>query len=136
MGDWEWDFYWVAQPNKTLYITAVEGMFIGEILTHFEAATSGTLDLKLSHTFAHDGDMGPVLGALGIQSLRWPAMGSNLAMELWQVSGESEEYFVRVLYCGAPLRTNTGDLSWIPYSQFKSTLSAYVPEDIVALCDG
>jgi 2-phosphoxylose phosphatase len=79
--------------------------------------------------------MGPVLGALGIYSLRWPAMGSNLAMELWETNNPTEKYFVRVLYFGAPLRTNTGDLSWIPYSQFKSILSPYVPQDIVSLCN-
>jgi 2-phosphoxylose phosphatase len=135
MGDWEWDFYWVAQPNVTLYITAVEGLFIGEILAHFEEVTAGLSPLKLSHTFAHDGDMGPVLGALGIQSLRWPALGSSLAMELWQTSDPTENYYVRVLYSGAPLRTSTGDLSWVPYTQFKSTLEVFVPTDIVSLCN-
>jgi len=62
-------------------------------------------------------------------------MGSNIAMELWQTNNATNPYYVRVLYCGAPLRTATGDLSWIPYSQFKSILSTYVPSNIVSLCN-
>jgi len=122
------------QPNKTLYVSLVEGLFIGEILAHFDEAIAGESQVRLSHTFAHDGDVGPVLGALGIQSLRWPGMGSNLALELWETS-TAEKFFVRALYCGAPLRTCAGDLSWIPYSQFKLILSAYLPEDIISLCN-
>jgi 2-phosphoxylose phosphatase len=135
LGDWEWDFYFVKQPNKTLYITATEGLFIAEILEHFEQATMGVLPLKLSHTFAHDNDMGPLLGALGIQSLRWPAMGSNIAMELWQTSNSTEPFYIRLLYCGAPLQTINGDLNWISYTQFKNILKPFVPIDIISLCN-
>ena len=134
LGDWEWNYYWVAQPNKTLYITAVAGLFISEILSHFDQAVAGNLPLKLSYTFAHDGDIGPVLGALGIHSLRWPGMGSNLAMELWKTNAD-EKYFIRVLYCGTPVRTSTGDLSWVSYTQFRSILAQYLPQDIVSLCN-
>jgi acid phosphatase len=70
-SDWEWNYYWRANPYAQQYITLVEGLFIGEILAHFEAVRDGKVgDLNYSHIFIHDGDIGPVLGALGISVLR------------------------------------------------------------------
>jgi 2-phosphoxylose phosphatase len=88
-GDWEWNYYWRNNANVTRYIQLVEGPFIGEIVSHLEAVLNGSSHLSLSLTFAHDGDVGPVMGALGIKALRWPAMGSNVAFEIWYVSSLS-----------------------------------------------
>lgn len=94
-GDWEWNYYWRANPYAKQYITLVEGLFIGEILTHFEAVKNGKVgDLKYSHIFIHDGDIGPVLGALGINALRWPAMGSNIAFEIWYMDKLQQQWTV------------------------------------------
>lgn len=82
-GDWEWNYYWRANPYATRYIQLVEGMFIGEIVGRLQAVRDGTSELVYEHVFAHDGDVGPVLGALGIVGLRWPGMGSNVAIEVW-----------------------------------------------------
>lgn len=82
-GDWEWNYYWRTNPNVTEYIQVVEGLFIGEIVSRLEAVQQGKSNLVYSHIFIHDGDIGPVLGALGITALRWPAMGSNIAFEIW-----------------------------------------------------
>jgi hypothetical protein len=82
-GDWEWNYYWRTNPNVTEYIQAVEGLFIGEIVGRLQAVQQSQSNLVYSHTFIHDGDLGPVLGALGINALRWPAMGSNIAFEIW-----------------------------------------------------
>lgn len=82
-GDWEWNYYWRENENATLYIQLVEGLFIKEILGRIEAVANGKSDLVYSHNFVHDGDIGPVLGALGIEQLRWPAMASNIAFEIW-----------------------------------------------------
>lgn len=82
-GDWEWNYYWRENENATLYIQLTEGLFIKEILGRIEAVAHGKSDLVYSHNFVHDGDIGPVLGALGIEQLRWPAMASNIAFEIW-----------------------------------------------------
>ncbi|KAM3070549.1 hypothetical protein ACMFMF_008002 [Clarireedia jacksonii] len=83
-GDWEWNYYWRANPYVKKYIQLVEGLFIGEIVARLESVMNGTIaGGKYSHTFVHDGDIGPVAGALGINALRWPGMGSNIAFEVW-----------------------------------------------------
>lgn len=82
-GDWEWNYYWRTNPYVTKYIQVVEGLFIGEIVSHLQDVMDGTSSRDYSHIFIHDGDIGPVLGALGIKALRWPAMGSNIAFEVW-----------------------------------------------------
>lgn len=84
-GDWEWNYYWRTNPYVTKYIQVVEGLFIGEILARFQAVQNGTSSVDYSHIFVHDGDIGPILGSLGIKALRWPAMASNIAFEIWCV---------------------------------------------------
>ena len=83
-GDWEWNYWWHrSQNSSTRYIQVTEGLFLKEITARFEAIANGTLDRVYSHTFIHDGDLGPILGALGIRQLRWPGMGANIAFEIW-----------------------------------------------------
>jgi len=75
-----------------------------------------------------------VLGALGITQLRWPAMGSNIAFEIWRTEGTNSSLFARVLYCGKPIETVHGILDWLPLESLIAILKPYVPTDIVALC--
>lgn len=82
-GDWEWNYRWRRNGNAKRYIQLVEGLFIGEVLRRLEAVGRGESPLVYSHNFIHDGDIGPVLGALGIKALRWPGMASNIAFEVW-----------------------------------------------------
>ncbi len=131
-GDWEWNYYWRAYPQAKKYIQTVEGLFIGEILQRFAAVQAGTSTIKYEHDFVHDGDIGPIAGTLGITSLRWPGMGSNIAFELWRV--ESGSIYARVLHSGHPMETNHGRLDWLPLSELVAILDPYVPDDIVALC--
>ncbi|KAF4632752.1 hypothetical protein G7Y89_g5365 [Cudoniella acicularis] len=135
-GDWEWNYYWRANPYAQQYIQLVEGLFIGEILTHFQAVKNGKAgEMKYSHTFVHDGDIGPVLGALGINVLRWPAMGSNIAFEIWQTEDRNSTFYARVLYSGQPVETIHGTLDWLLLDDLIAILQPYVPTDIEALCD-
>lgn len=84
-GDWEWNYYWRTNEEVVKYIQVVEGVFIGEIIARLRAVQKGTSSLDYSHIFIHDGDIGPILGALGIDGLRWPGMASNIAFEVWYV---------------------------------------------------
>lgn len=135
-GDFEWNYYWVAQENTTDYITGTEGLFIGEISQHLTQVSLGKSSLKFSHIFAHDGDVGSVAGALGIELLRWPGMDSNIAFELWEeTTGKTKEYFVRVLYCGAPIRSTKGDLNWMALDNFQNILGEYINPNMVEFCN-
>lgn len=82
-GDWEWNYYWRTNPYVVKYIQLVEGLFLGEIVARLKAVRDGKASLDYVHVFIHDGDIGPILGALGIDILRWPAMASNIAFEIW-----------------------------------------------------
>jgi hypothetical protein len=102
-GDWEWNYYWRTNPNAALYIQLVEGLFIGGILSRFQDVADGKSSTVYSHVFIHDNDLGPVPGTLGINQLRWPAMGSNIAFEIWWTEGKTGGLFARVLYSGQPM---------------------------------
>lgn len=135
-GDWEWNYYWRNNPQAVKYIQATEGLFIGEVVRRLEAVLNNKQKYVYSHTFFHDGDIGPILGALGIDQLRWPAMGSNVAIEVWETTAkQKKEYYARVLYSGHMLRSIHGTLDWIPLSQLMDILKVYVPQDIIALCN-
>ncbi|KAM0169085.1 hypothetical protein ACHAPF_010335 [Botrytis cinerea] len=139
-GDWEWNYYWRANPYVQKYIQAVEGLFIGEIVSRLESVANGTIQRgKYSHTFVHDGDIGPVAGALGINALRWPGMGSNIAVEIWKLqnftSPPIDGHFARVLYSGQPMQSIHGDLDWVPLRTLLEILKQFVPTDIVTLCN-
>jgi len=82
-GDWEWNYYWRTNPFVTEYIQVVEGLFIREIIIRLQAVQNRASSIDYTHIFIHDGDIGPILGALGINGLRWPAMASNIAFEIW-----------------------------------------------------
>ncbi|KAL4925227.1 histidine phosphatase family protein [Aspergillus undulatus] len=131
-GDWMYNYWWRRNPRVTEYIQVIEGMFIGELVRKFEGVRDGNEQAVYNHVFAHDGDIAPLLGALGIRALRWPGMGSNVAFEIWQTS--TGEFFARVLYAGRTIETVHGVLEWIPLQQLIDILNVFVPEDIVALC--
>ncbi|KAJ5933633.1 hypothetical protein N7454_005962 [Penicillium verhagenii] len=133
-GDWEWNYYWRTNPDVVKYIQVVEGLFIGEIVTHLQAVLNGKSTLDYSHIFIHDGDLGPVLGALGINALRWPAMGSNIAFEIWETEAKENPFYARVLYSGQPVRTIHGVMDWVPLQNLIDIMNVYVPDDIATLC--
>lgn len=131
-GDWEWNYWWRHNANATRYIQLVEGLFIGEIVRHLEAVQQGTSELVYSHSFVHDGDIGPILGALGIKALRWPGMGSNIAFEVWYVMapehnlqinpvwahkslGKHQTKTSTLAYCTADTRSRQFTAHWIGY---------------------
>ncbi|KAJ5081231.1 hypothetical protein N7456_013469 [Penicillium angulare] len=133
-GDWEWNYYWRTNPYVVKYIQVVEGLFIGEILARLQAVLNGNSKIDYSHIFIHDGDIGPILGSLGINELRWPAMGSNIAFEIWETDNKHDQLYARVLYSGQPVETIHGKLDWIKLNQLIDIMSPYVPEDITTLC--
>lgn len=84
-GDWEWNYWWRRSQSAKQYIALTEGLFLQEIANRLKLISQDALSRVYTHNFVHDGDLGPALGALGIQQLRWPGMGSNIAFEVWYV---------------------------------------------------
>lgn len=89
----------------------------------------------MTHSFAHDGSVSPVLGLLQIAYPVWPGMGSEVVFELWE-SSKTKAYAVRVLWSGKPLVTSTplGTLDMVPYDQFVAYLRSSIPADLVGAC--
>ncbi|KAJ8065814.1 hypothetical protein OCU04_006477 [Sclerotinia nivalis] len=138
-GDWEWNYYWRTNPFVQQYIQVVEGLFIGDIVSRLESVANGTIqEGKYSHIFVHDGDIGPIAGALGINALRWPGMGSNIAFEIWKIQNTTAKidgHFARVLYSGQPMKSVYGDMDWMPLETVLNILRRFMPVDIVELCN-
>ncbi|KAI9375060.1 histidine phosphatase superfamily [Aspergillus egyptiacus] len=132
-GDWMYNYWWRRNPYVADYITVIEGMFIAELVRNFEAVQQGRSPVVYRHTFAHDGDVAPMLGALGIRALRWPGMGANVAFEIWETS--DDQLYARVLYSGRAIETVHGTLEWIPLAKLIDILKVYIPEDIMSLCN-
>lgn len=71
-----------------------------------------------------------LLGLGKIAPLRWPAMGSEIVIEVWQVT--DGEHFVRVIHEGTPVST----LAWVPLNAFIGLLESQIPEDVFQACMG
>jgi len=85
----------------------------------------------------HDGSMirlaaGLGLGRTGLGSgrLRWPALGSEIVLEVWQTNDKAR--FVRVVHEGRPVEA----MKWIPLGDFISLLETNIPDRIYETCMG
>ncbi|KAK9321708.1 histidine phosphatase superfamily [Lipomyces orientalis] len=127
LGDYEYNYIFRQATNSTLYSAARYGAFIAELMSHLKGKVAGIESNIYRHNIAHDGSISPLLGALQINTLRWPGMGSEVIFELWRKEF-SHEYAVRVLYGGMPLVTNTpmGTLDMVPFEDFIAYLESLV----------
>ncbi|KAG6330872.1 hypothetical protein ID866_8217 [Astraeus odoratus] len=92
---------------------------------------------KVHMYVGHDGSMVRLAAGLGLGrttgSLRWPAMGSEIIMEVWlaTTADDSDRPFVRVLHEGSPV---SPPLDWIPLDEFVRLLEHIVPHDLRGAC--
>ncbi|KAK9465795.1 histidine phosphatase superfamily [Lipomyces arxii] len=130
LGDYEYNYIFRQATNSTLYSAMHYGAFIAELMARMKGKVAGTESAIYVHNVGHDGSVAPLLGALQINYLRWPGMGSEVTFELWR-KDFSHDYFVRVLYGGQPLETTTpmGKLDMVPYSDFIAYLDSLVGEN-------
>ncbi|QNP99904.1 YALIA101S03e16864g1_1 [Yarrowia lipolytica] len=147
----DWEFYqqYIADPNAAEYARLKVGLLVGEIIDQLKETVYNHSSVVYRHYFAHDGDLAPMATTLGLQTMKQPGMGINIAVELWKVEAvddnESEqiplppitnqnEHYVRVLWAGAPIRSKLGNLEWIKFDEFVDLWSKSVPIDIVEEC--
>ncbi|KAI0758759.1 phosphoglycerate mutase-like protein [Fomes fomentarius] len=131
IGDFEYNYIWNTAVNATAYTQLTFGVFMQELAMNFKLFRSGGELYKLRFFVGHDGTMIRLASLLGlgkIAPLRWPALGSEIIMEVWET--QRNEHFVRVIHEGTPVR----EFEWVPLDTFISSLEAQVPEKIFEQC--
>lgn len=85
-ADWVASSYiWNAAENATTYNQLTFGVFFQELAMSLRNFQSRKTSTKLHLTVGHDGSMIRLASGLGlgkINPLRWPALGSELIMEV------------------------------------------------------
>ncbi|EIW81638.1 phosphoglycerate mutase-like protein [Coniophora puteana RWD-64-598 SS2] len=131
LGDWEYNYIWNAAENASEYTRLTFGVMFKELADNLKRFQAGKETYKLRLYIGHDGSMIRLASGLGLGAntpLRWPAMGSEVHIEVWRdVSGFD---FVRVMHDGIPVQS----LDWIPFSRFVELLEEQVPADIYGSC--
>ncbi|EJD04724.1 phosphoglycerate mutase-like protein [Fomitiporia mediterranea MF3/22] len=132
IGDFEYNYIWNAAQNATEYVRLTFGAFFTELAMNFNAFKSGSETYKLRFYVGHDGSIIRLTSGLGfgkVAPLRWPALGSEIVMEVWQTP-KTKERFVRVIYGGTPVQT----LEWVALDDFISLLESNVPDNLLEAC--
>ncbi|EKM52252.1 uncharacterized protein PHACADRAFT_176271 [Phanerochaete carnosa HHB-10118-sp] len=131
IGDFEYNYIWSNAQNATAYNQLTAGVFLQELAQNMELFRSGGETFKMRFVVGHDGTMIRVISALGLGEtvqLRWPSLGSELVMEVWEVEGSN---FVRVIHDGVVFPA----LAWTSLDQFIDLLNSQVPSDIFGQCN-
>jgi len=92
------------------------------------AASLDTPEHRLALYVAHDTSVVRLAAGLGIFPLRWPRLGSEIVIEVW--NDKHRKRFVRVLYDGEVISS----LSWTPLDDFISLLKKQVPDHLFERC--
>ncbi|KAK9460100.1 histidine phosphatase superfamily [Lipomyces oligophaga] len=127
LGDYEYNYIFRQADNSTVYSATHYGAFLAEVVSRLKGRMAGTEPTIYRHNVGHDGSVSPLMGALQATYLRWPGMGAEVVFELW-TKNDTSGYYIRVLYGGQPLATNTpmGTLDMIPVDTFISYIESLV----------
>ncbi|KAH7888873.1 phosphoglycerate mutase-like protein [Phlebopus sp. FC_14] len=134
LGDWEYNYIWNAAQNASTYTSLTFGVFFTELSRNLHRVKRGKHTHKLKFYVGHDGSMIRLAAGLriglggGEGTLRWPAMGSEIIIEVWRDRKQAE--YVRVIHEGMPV----ADLEWVPFQAFMDLLEAQIPENIYKAC--
>ncbi|KXN68239.1 phosphoglycerate mutase-like protein [Conidiobolus coronatus NRRL 28638] len=77
---------------------------------HFKDQLESLKRIKWYYYSGHDTSIGPVLGALGAEDMRWPPFRSNFIIELWKPNiytnsnPNFKDFKVNFIYNGSPLK--------------------------------
>ncbi|KAG7842914.1 hypothetical protein KL942_000010 [Ogataea angusta] len=136
LGDFEYNYKYRIHENSTLYAATSYGAYFNELKHRLLEKTTGATSLKYSHNVAHDGSIARILGFLQIDYLRWPGMGSEVVLELYQGLKDGE-WYLRALYMGRILTTTgpLGEIDMIPLHDFISYIESMIGKDAEVLVD-
>lgn len=133
IGDWEYNYIWNAAENSTAYNQLTFGVYFQELALNLRNFQSQKTHTKVHLTVGHDGSMIRLASGLGlgkVAPLRWPALGSEIIIEVWQEKTGSRGQFARVLHEGLPVST----LEWVPLENLIQLVEAQVPPNIFETC--
>ncbi|KZT03230.1 phosphoglycerate mutase-like protein [Laetiporus sulphureus 93-53] len=131
IGDFEYNYIWNAAEGAANYTQLTFGVFFIELARNFKSFRVGGETHKLVFYVGHDGTMIRLASLLGlgkIAPLRWPAMGSEIIMEVWRTEGG--DHFVHVLHEGTPV----SEMAWIPLDDFIGVLESQIPPRLFETC--
>jgi hypothetical protein len=127
-GDYKYDENW--KPNEALKLGI--GRFVQDLLTRLQNAVksydpkSGKFDGKPFEIYmGHDTTLVPLFNVFDIYDGKWPAMGSNLALELYV--DQREEFYVRIVYSGK-------ELKMMKFADFEKQAQQSIPVDHAKEC--
>lgn len=138
MGQMEYNLLFSQADTALRYCTLRYGVFLWELIAHLRAALAGSSIIKYRHGIAHDGSIAPLLGALQVDKMVWPGMGSEVAFELWREKDGKKKAFVRVLWGGVPMKTKgpLGTLDFVPFDAFEQHIVGMVGEGAKLVVQG
>ena len=130
MGQLEYDLLFSQADTALKYCTLRYGVFLWELIAHLRAALAGNTIIKYRHAIAHDGSIAPLIGALQVDKMVWPGLGSEVVFELWREKDGQQKAFVRVLWGGVPMKTKgpLGTLDLVPFDAFEQHIIGMVGE--------
>ncbi|CAO1620168.1 unnamed protein product [Parajaminaea phylloscopi] len=167
MGDWEYDYIWNRAEQSEEYVRYQTAVLLDELLRDLKAVKDGhpratppdslaslTLSGETHETsyegskpkvklfIGHDGTMVRLLKSLAQAGrIRWPALGSEVVLEVWHRPQPEDALYVRILSYGrllasvAPLlRGRTGHADWLPLEDVIEYLESRLPSDLAARC--
>jgi len=123
LGNFEADYLWHLAKTASEYTQLTFGVLFSELADALESPKH-----RLALYVAHDISIVRLAAGLKIFPLRWPRLGSEIAIEIWKV--KNNRRFVRVLYDGELVDS----LQWIPLGNFIRLLRHEVPEHIFEKC--
>ncbi|KAI6088727.1 phosphoglycerate mutase-like protein [Hypoxylon rubiginosum] len=137
LGQWEYSQIYRDAPKSLAASTTTYGVWIAELSKHLREVMNGNREVLYFHNVAHDGSLSRLLSILQIDVMVWPGMGSEVVFEMYRrnrnatatlglktKARSTDEFFVRVLFGGQPLKSSNpslGLLDMIP----AETLLAY-----------
>jgi len=129
IGNFEYNYIWNNATGAKEYVKLTFGAMFLELAQNLLSFESGMERHKMRIYVGHDGSMIRLASGLGIKGpLKWPAMGSEISMEVWET--EARQKFVRVFHEG----TVAPGFEWIPFQTFVSLLQSNVPSDLTVQC--
>lgn len=127
LGHWEYAFRHRASPTSLAAAVGSFGVWLAELAAHFRARVARSSPVVFRHSVAHDGSIARLLALLQADAMVWPGMGAELVFELYQnpSSSSADAYFVRVLFGGRVLRSDSPLLRSLDLTPLRAVL-AYV----------
>lgn len=129
IGNFEYNYIWNNATGAKEYVKLTFGAMFLELAQNLLSFESGMERHRMRIYVGHDGSMIRLASGLGIKGpLKWPSMGSEISMEVWEM--EARQKFVRVFHEG----TVAQGFEWIPFQTFVSLLQSNVPSNLTVQC--